>query len=509
VKILHRYIVREHVGPFLFAVTSLTSIMMLQYIARRFGDLVGKGLDWKIIIEFFLLSLPFTVELTLPMAVLVAVLYAFSRLGSENEITALKAGGVSTRSLLHTVLFYAAGLTVAMIIFNDQIEPRTNHELATLQLNIAMTKPTFALREQIVNEVQPERFYLRSSHIDEATSGLHDVTLYDVSDPTRKRTVIADSGYIAMAPNMRDIVLTLFDGYMLSSPQAKKRGELDRVYFDVDQFRVKDVANQFQQTSSDAMMKGDREMTVCEMASEYSHASQEYLQAEANIEEARWVAAGSKGPHPAAYDPHVVGGLGWEYCKLVRWVYARFDKLAKPAPKPATKTSATGVADGEVALQGKMPQGPPGPQMTPQPSDLTVQQMELEQARSARDRFGVEIHKKFSLAVACIVLAFVGAPIAVRFPRGGVGLVIGVSFAIFALYYVGLTVGEALSDKGILQPFWAMWLGNVIFFIAGCFLYARMGHETGNTRGGDWRERLQLFMERLKRRNPSERHTLA
>jgi lipopolysaccharide export system permease protein len=298
---------------------------------------------------------------------------------------------------------------------------------------------------------------------------------------------------------------------MLSSPQTKKRGELDRVYFDVDQFRVKDVANQFQQTSSDAMMKGDREMTVCEMAAQYSTASQEYLQAKANIDETRWVAAGSKGPRPKAYDPHVVGGLGWEYCKLVRWVYARFDKPAKPAPKPVASRSTTGVADGEVAFQGKMPMplGPPGPQMSPQPTDLAVQQMELERARSARDRFGVEIHKKFSLAVACIVLAFVGAPIAVRFPRGGVGLVIGVSFAIFALYYVGLTVGEALSDKGILQPFWAMWLGNVIFFIAGCFLYARMGHETGNTRGGDWRERLELFMERFKRRAPSSPETVA
>lgn len=490
-KILHRYIIREHVGPFLFAVSSVTSIMMLQYLGRRFGDLVGRGLEWKIIIEFFLLSIPFMIELSLPMAVLVSVLYAFSRLGSENEITALKAGGVSTRSLLHTVLIYATGLTIAMIIFNDQIEPRTNHRLATLQLNIAMTKPTFALREQILNEIQPERFYLSSAHIDPATSKLRQVTLYDVSDATRKRTVIADSGRIALAPNMRDIVLTLYDGYMLSTP-LKKKGELDRVYFDVDQIRVKDVANEFQETSPDAMMKGDREMTVCEMASEYSRAGQDYLQAKANLDETRWVAAGEKGPRPPYYTPHPVGGLGMEYCKLVRWVYARFERPAKPDTSHARKT---GSAGGEVDLP------PQDKQVRDVPSvDMTVQENELTRARGYMDRYGVEIHKKFSLAAACIVLAFVGAPIALRFPRGGVGLVIGVSFGIFSLYYVGLTVGEALSDKGYLPPFWAMWLGNIIFFVVGCFLYARMGHETGNTRGGDWRERLDLFIEQFKER---------
>ena len=99
-RILNRYVLREHVGPFFFALSAVTSLMLLQYIARRFGDLVGKGIGWEVILEFFMLSIPFTMALTVPMAVLVAVLYAFSRLGAENEVTALKAGGVSSRSLL-------------------------------------------------------------------------------------------------------------------------------------------------------------------------------------------------------------------------------------------------------------------------------------------------------------------------------------------------------------------------------------------------------------------------
>ena len=63
-KIINRYVLKEHVGPFVFALSALTSLLLLQYIARRFGDLVGRGLSWQVIVKFFLLSLPFTVAMT-------------------------------------------------------------------------------------------------------------------------------------------------------------------------------------------------------------------------------------------------------------------------------------------------------------------------------------------------------------------------------------------------------------------------------------------------------------
>ena len=94
-KIITKYVLREHAGPLTFALTALTSLMLLNFISRQFGELVGKGLPWSVIGEFFLLSIPFTVALTVPMSVLVAVLYAYSRLAAENEVTALKASGVS------------------------------------------------------------------------------------------------------------------------------------------------------------------------------------------------------------------------------------------------------------------------------------------------------------------------------------------------------------------------------------------------------------------------------
>src|SRR5687767_4992558 len=201
-------------GPLLFALSALTSLLLLNYIARQFGNLVGKGLPWTVIVEFLLLSIPFTVAMTLPMAVLVSTLYAFSRLASENEITAMKASGVGLAKLLVPVMIGGGVLAVLMIIFNDQILPRANHRLATLQGDIASKKPTFALKEQTINEVSKGQLAIRAARIDRATNRMYDVTLYDYKNQAARRTIYADSGDLAFTPDSADLQLILYDGEM-------------------------------------------------------------------------------------------------------------------------------------------------------------------------------------------------------------------------------------------------------------------------------------------------------
>src|SRR5512142_413613 len=110
-RILTRYILRAHVGPFFFALTALTSILLINTIARQLEGLAGKGLPASVFVQFFLLSMPHVVALTVPMAVLVAVLYTFSQLSAENEVTALKASGVNMHRLMLPVL--VAGVLLA------------------------------------------------------------------------------------------------------------------------------------------------------------------------------------------------------------------------------------------------------------------------------------------------------------------------------------------------------------------------------------------------------------
>jgi lipopolysaccharide export system permease protein len=513
VKILHRYVLKEHVGPLIFALTALTSILLLQYIGKHFGELVGKGLPTMVIAEFFGLSVPLTVALTLPMAVLVATLYAFSRLAAENEITALKASGVSLVSVLKPVLWAALGVTVVMVGFNDQILPRSNHRLAVLQRDIAQKKPTFGLREQVINEVSPGKFYLRAGHLDEASTMMREVTIYDMADPTRRRTIYADSGNMRMSKALTDLELTLYKGNMQDVPTANP-DELQRLYFNVDQIRVRSVGNQFQKTTADAY-KSDREMTVCEMQAAQDRARREHEIARKDF--ASKLAALRKSKATLSKDvlntstsaPWDIG-LGRLYCNAMALFAPKEAKAqgASTTPRVIVKQSASSTSQSTSSTATILPppadrlgaaapapdvnkaptQGPP-----PNSSDLNAIEglrIRLQDTAQLMNSYGVEIHKKFALAVACFVFVLLGAPIALRFPRGGVGLTIGVSLFVFALYYVCLIAGESIAKRGLMPAVVSMWMANVLFALVALWMLAKMGREGTTARGGDMREMI-------------------
>ena len=512
-KILHRYVLKEHVGPLTFALTALTSILLLQYIGKHFGELVGKGLPTVVIAEFFGLSVPLTVALTLPMAVLVATLYAFSRLAAENEITALKASGVSLVSVLTPVLWAALGVTVVMIGFNDQILARSNHRLAVLQRDIAQKKPTFGLREQVINEVSPGKFYLRAGHLDEASNMMREVTIYDMEDPTRRRTIFADSGNMRMSKGLTDLELTLYNGNTQDVPTANP-DELQRLYFNVDQIRVRGVGNQFQKTTADAY-KSDREMTVCEMQEAQDKARGEHEAARKDFETK--VAALKKSKATLSKDvlnantsaPWDIG-LGRLYCNAVALFAPKQAKAqgVSTTPRVIVKQSASSTSQSTSSTAATLPppaarlgtaapapdvnkaltQGPP-----PNSSDLVAIEglrIRLQDSAQLMNSYGVEIHKKFALAVACFVFVLLGAPIALRFPRGGVGLTIGVSLFVFALYYVCLIAGESIAKRGFMPAVVSMWMANVIFALIALWMLAKMGQEGSTARGGDMRDMI-------------------
>ena len=533
-KIITRYVLREHVGPFTFALTALTSLMLLNFISRQFGELVGKGLPWSVIGEFFLLSIPFTVALTVPMSVLVAVLYAFSRLAAENEVTALKASGVSPWRLVGPAIGGGVVMSILLLAFNDQVLPQANHSLKSLQDDISQTKPTFILKEQVINPISEGKFYLKAGKIDRSgeTGRMKEVVIYDLGDPTRRRTIYADSGRIALASNRKDLDLDLFHGQM-QEVATDKPGQLDRLFFDHDRVRFQNVTSgDFEKTNSDSSAKGDREMSVCEMQRRLFQADVMYQDAKRDYDEAlegptveeERARAVREPPKPTPHEPR---GIGWAYCQLIRTVFGVRSAHAAtlppvqqgrgplrrgtftPAVPPAVGSSAAQRAAETRAAQQKRAEQLKAAEIVHSvapDSDPTIRmarvneaKMRLDQQTRYRNRYLIEIHKKFSLAAACLIFVILGAPIAVRFPRGGVGLVLGVSLLVFALYYVGLIGGEALANNGYLPPFWAMWGTNVILTAVGLVLLFRMGREAGSGRGGDWGDRWDAIRARFGR----------
>jgi len=500
-RLLDRYILRQTIAPFLFALGALTSILLLNQVARRLPKLVGKGLPWSVIGEVFALTIPFIVVMTLPMALLLAVLYAFTHLGADSEITAMKASGISVRQMLAPVLL--AGVLLAGFTFyvTDQIHPVSNARLKALVNDIARKKPTLELAEQAINPIPPSTLYLRAGRVDANSGRMKDVAIYDLGQPEARRIIYADSGLIGYAPDGVDIRLRLWHGTIHESKAASP--DLFQVTdFLVNTIRVRDVGNQLEQRPDADAIRGDREMSTCELLGRVR--DQELEGATAGRESAYLgrtdlrrllvLPLPEAPPLPALQPP----GL---YCGLFR-------------AAGALLTPGTAEAQEPTQPRRRLQQDPRGDllrrarragRQAVSPQEAETRFIEVRTTslvlsafgdiQSARARDGsaksrraslmVEVHKKWAISAACLVFVLLGVPIALRFPRGGMGIVIGGGLLIFTIADVGLIAGESLGKRGAVPPAIAIWSTNVLLALAGLWGLARVDRESGSTRGGD------------------------
>jgi LPS export ABC transporter permease LptG len=500
VRLLNRYVLRQLAAPFIFALAAQTSLMLLSQVAKKFGALVGKGLPWTVIGEVFLLSLPFIIAMTLPMAVLLAVLYTFSHLAADNELTAAKASGISVYQVLTPVLIWGACMAAVNFAFVDQVLPRSNARLRSLLIDIGRKKPTFELQEQVINAVPPSQYFLRAGRIDAATGRLRGVTIYDVGGEASRRIIYADSGAMAYAEGQTDLSLRLYDGSIHQyRPAEPTRFQL--TYFTVNDIRVKNVFDELQRNTSEAV-RGDREMSTCEMLTVIRGARDE--QAEARRERSELVRHDLRmllgQPPLPPIQPGPTDSVQQGYCGWFQSV------LAALLPKTVKAQQAA------QGLSEKLPS------QTRPAMGQRVRLSSWSEVASAADRvkdadrraarYAVEVHKKWAISLACISFVIIGIVMALRFPRGGIGLVIGGGLLVFSIHYVGLTAGESLADRGHVSPWIAMWTPNILLTVVGVLGLLKVSRESGSTRGGDFQELLDAIKHQLRRLSPLVRPLL-
>lgn len=465
-RILTRYLIRAHLGPFLFAFFALTGVILINTLARRLADLAGKGLPLRVVLEFFALALPATVALTFPMAVLVAVLHTFSSMVAENEITALKASGVDLRRLLAPVLVAAGVIAGAMIWFNDRVLPEANHRWSQLIVDIGRKTPTLLLEEQTLNRISPQAggktYFIRAARIEPGTNRMWDVSIFDVSDPARVQTIFADSGVAAFGGGGSDMILQLYDGHTREANPSEP-GTFRRIYFQRQVFGIPGVANQLTRTDRPDGYRGDREMTIGMLQGQIDtlrrqHASELRTVRETALDDLR-LALGE--PDPAADS-------------------VAADTAAGPLP--------IGLAETDVRTRTRRTA-----------ETLANGGRSVDFVEESIRNFEVEVHKKYSIAMASLVFVIVGAPLALRFGGGGVGVVIAASMAIFSLYYIGLIGGESLAGRGVVTPVFAMWVMNALMLVVGVVGLATMGRESSTGRSSAWDALLQSLRDAADR----------
>ncbi|HTS89790.1 MAG TPA: LptF/LptG family permease [Gemmatimonadales bacterium] len=515
-RLLYRYLVRQFLPPLMFAFAAMTSIMLLNQIARRFGALVGKGLPWSVIGDVFLLCLPFIIAMTLPMAVLIAVLYTYSHLAADSEITAMRASGVSVYQLLRPMLYVGAVLTAVNFWFTDQILPDSNAKLRNLLINIQRKKPTLELREQVINEIPPSGLFLRASRIDPITGRLRSVTIYDMGSLDTRRIIYADSGQMGFTHDGTNLQMRLYHGAIHAFKQSDP-SLMQVTDFLTDVLLVRDVSNRLDLDANDGV-RGERELGTCEMMGIVRGAERDMALAEERRHQMldRDLRA-LLGVTPTAPRSTIAVAPMPGYCRLFAALgrklgTAKADSAAQtpsaplvpaPAPPAPSPDLPRVVPLGGVTLP-KVPQQAPAvavrqPRAITTWSDISVARDEIQTSVLQADTYLVEVHKKWAISVACLVFAIVGIPMALRFPRGGMGLVIGGGLFVFSIYYVGLIAGESLGKKGLISPWISMWGPNLIFGGLGLIGLWRVNRESGSTRGGDLAELWESLTGRFRR----------
>jgi len=428
------HILKAHLGPFLFAFITLMFVFLLQFLMRAVNQLVGKGLSAWVIGELIMVSLASMVVLAVPMAVLVATLMAFGKLSSQNEITAMKASGVSLYRMMATVVFASLILTFLLIEFDNKILPEANHRFKVLMIDIRRTKPTLSIVAGMFSQDLPGYSILAHKTF-EQSNDLEGVTIYDYTDPNTSVVVTGERGKVAFTPDYRKLIMDLYNGEIHRvdvrdrSTYRKMKYVRHRIVMDAEGF-------DFERSSLNAFDRSDRELSAQDM--------------QIIVDSLRKVNA-------AMFNEILVD--------------ATAPTAMIPDPRTSLMLRDTSISSRQrivaIALnKARMMLG------------NINRQIQFSEYNNRRiDEYLVEINKKYSIPAACLVFVFIGAPLGIIARRGTFGVAATFSLGFFILYWAALIGGEKLADRGFLSPWLGMWMANIFLFILGVYLTFRIGRE--------------------------------
>lgn len=435
-SIITRYIIKEQIGPFFLGLSTLIFVFILNIIFKDLGRFLGKGLTITVILEFFIYSMAWVAALAFPMSVLVSTLMSFGRLSADNEITAFKASGVHLYRLIVPILILATILAVGMERFNNVVLPDFNHRLRLLYSDISRKKPTLTLEPHVFFNDIPN-YSLLVHEIDEKHDLLKGIIINDTNDPKFTRTIIAETGTLEFSTEKEMMVFTLFDGE-IHEVESDDYEQYRRLKFDKQVFSI--AVNNMVLTRSESENRGDREKSASMMWE--------------NIREDREAIQDRKDK------------LFTDVCKDMENVFL-------PGILEANSDSARAVYKNTKKAYSLS---------ADDRADLLIKKIEGEQRVIQRynrsiNSLLVEIHKKYSIPVACIVFVLIGAPLGIMARQGGLATGWGFSILFFFIYWTFLIGGEQLADRQIINPIVAMWLPNGIVGLFGIYLVIRTVHE--------------------------------
>ncbi|MBN2572689.1 MAG: LptF/LptG family permease [Ignavibacteriales bacterium] len=431
--IIDRYILKNHFFPFIFSNFIIISVLLLQYLMKHADMLIGKGLSYWVIGKFIVYNLGHLTVLAVPMSALISTLMAFGNMAQNNEIAIFKASGVSLYRMLVFPIIASVVLAYLLVQFNNYVYPQMNYTAKVLRADIAQQKPTLSLVPGVFSQDVPY-YAIMFREEDQKNEILYDVIVFDYSNAEVLNIIKAKEGKIYFSKDRKRLILDLKNGEIHQSDNIYKVKYRKLIF---ENHRIAMHAEQF---SFQETIAGERR-------SERELGAQELL-----------------------VDVAVIDSVGLIYKKDLteKIIVSMLIKNSYPVEMERGNLDDTRsfvylkVRENLIATQNSI--------------KSTIQL--IQNNKNLSNEYWVEVHKRYSLPVACIIFVLIGAPLGTMIRRGGIGIAAGVSLFFFLIYWIFLIGGEKLADRGLLSPFWSMWSANILLGVLGIILIIKCAKET-------------------------------
>ena len=465
----------------------------MQFLWKYIDDLAGKGLDWTIIGEIIIYASARLVPMALPLAILLSSIMTFGNFGEHFELTAVKSAGVSLQKFMSPLIILTIIISIGAFFYSEYIIPFSNLKSYSLIYDVKNQRPELQIKEGIFyNGI--DGYSIKIAKKDYKTNLLQNIMIYDHTDNKENVNVtIADSGYMRMTADERNMILTLYNGYSyeeLSESKENRRKE-DKKYphqrreFEKQIFVVELTGLDFSRTDEDLFKNNFQMLNLQELQYAEDSLTKKYQERIQNFKQTTIQSSYFKKER--FFDKPIPDLNKKKHRKI-----NSSNKKIKPSDKNIQESDSI---KSETKNQTELVQEQETNVFSidtifnrqSQYDKESIMDFALNYARTAQNsisnnkklfnnrsekirRHQIEWHRKFSLSFACLVFFFIGAPFGAIIRKGGFGTPVVISILFFILYYIISIAGEKFAREGVMPAYIGMWLSSFILMPLGIFL---------------------------------------
>jgi len=455
VKKLHLLVIKSFIGPFILTFFFVVFVLLMQFLWKYIDDLIGKGLEFNIISEFLLYTSASLVPLALPLAVLLASLMTFGNLAENLELLAFKSSGISLVRIMAPVMIISAVISVGAFLFANNVMPVTNLKMRSLLYDIQQQRPELTIRPGVFDN-SLEGYSIRIGDKDSKTSLLKDILIFDHTQKLGNvRVTVADSGYMKMSTDEKHLMLTLYNGRSYYEMQKEKQENRHirsfphrRDQFEQQEMIIEMTGFGLNRTDEQLFRNSYSMMNLSQLHHFDDSLSEEIVQILDLFETTIGKSLTGKPKKQLIKKGITPSDTIVERVEKKEFViqpvhvdsaYAELNKLERRR----ALTQAINYARSNKSV-----------------TNSNVGTVDWKWARLRR--YQIEIHRKFSLSLLCLIFFFIGSPLGAIIRKGGLGAPVIVSVLLFLIYYVITMTGEKFVRENILPPYVGMWISTFI-----------------------------------------------